>query len=78
MGGKLKHPNPNLQFRAVTFGYSIKHGRPIMVSGHPTEAEDCGIYIHIDDFEKWKQFEREFGSEIDQSKLVPDLPVGMA
>lgn len=68
-----KLPKPN--FRAAVFG--MHHmGQVVMVQG-PSEPEHCGLYVHVDDFEKFHAFQKEMDEFNDQAakepKEFPDL-----
>lgn len=55
------------KFRAVVFG--IGRGFQVwMVSNPPVKAEDCGMYVHIEDFEKFKIAMDEFAGGSDEMK----------
>lgn len=44
-------------FRSAVFGMA-GFGRCVMVQGPTDKAEDCGLYVHVDDLEKYREWEK--------------------
>ncbi len=52
----MENEMPVPPFRGAIFGLN-KYG--VQCVHGPKEAEDCGLYIHVDDLEKYEQWQKD-------------------